>query len=215
MPKYNETQEDALRKIIRDAMAIDPLISLVSLQNITEKKTGRPLGQPYIIKLQRKVRGEIRVNGDRERYEERVAYLRERNRVICEELFRIAFPSPTMVNPPGVTERRKALEAIARIDAGQIKLEMDLGLFVRKVGEVDVNIKHTIHVLDDEKRSKVIQAMGAWKGIREPRKIKTVAIVKTEPIKTDVPTDVSVSSKSPASTAGTIPRVVDTGLVIS
>ncbi len=217
MPKYTETQEDRMRKVIRDAMAIDPLVTLRSLQSIVEKKLGRTITEKYIIKLKRKVKGELQVNGDRERYEDRIAYLRERNRIICEELFRIAFPDPNAVGDrPGVTERRKALEAIARIEASEVKLEMDLGLFTRHLGQLDVD--HRMKPLDDDTRSKIVSAFKAWHKQPQMRKIEprqTITVKATtipnEPTKQQ-PSPGPATAK-PAPIAQPIPRVTNAGLV--
>src|SRR5882724_9438355 len=128
MPKITEHKEMALRRVIRDAMAIDPLITVSGLQRVVESKTGRPIDELYVKKLLRKVTGEMVIVADRERYEKRISQLRERNRILIDELLRIAYNASTSPK-----DKVNALGTIARIENAQVKLEMDLGLFTRHI----------------------------------------------------------------------------------
>jgi len=82
--KVTDIQEDALRRTIRDARALDPLITLRTLQRVVEEKTGRSIGIHYVMKLVKKVDGEIKVRPDTEKIEARVAQMRENNRIVRE-----------------------------------------------------------------------------------------------------------------------------------
>lgn len=212
MAKYTETQEDRLKKVIRDAMAIDPLITIRSLQTVTEKKAGRALSFEYIIKLKRKIRGEVAIRPDLEKYENRLATLREKNRIVVEELLRIAFPDPNTPasEKPGIIDRRKALESIARIEKDMIKLEMDLGLFTRHIGTIQVD--HRLKPLDDDTRSNIIKAFEAWGIPQQMRQIEPQRIVTAEA--KEIPNEPPKQQSSPSvSGIQPIPTTVGTGFV--
>lgn len=213
MPRISESKESGLKRTIRDIIALDPLISMNGLQRAIEKKTNRPIDEVYLKKLTKKVTAEMAVVADREKVEERISYLRERNRIICDELLRIAFPSSTLVGleRPTTTERLRALESITRIEAAQVKLEMDLGLFTRHLGEIEMTHR-VAKPLDEDTRSNILKAFVSWSIPVQARKIEPKAIIEAKTI--DVPISTTIQQPTPApAPAKTIPSVVDAGLV--
>lgn len=213
MVKITEHKEAHLRRTIRDILALDPLISMAGLQRAMEKKTNRPIDEAYLKKLVRRVTGELAVVADREKVEERIGTLRETNRLIREELFRIAFPDTKNLNPPGVTERRKALEAIARIDNAQVKLEMDLGLFTRHIGQLDVD--HRVHPIEDITRENIIKAFTSWSMTSPiPRRIEPVDVLIKNKEKQPYAAIKQHTAPAPAP-SGAIQAVTGAGLVVS
>ena len=170
MPKVSYQKEARLRRIIRDAMAVDPFISIKSLMATIEKKTNRTIDDTYLSKLVKSVNAEMTVVADREKIEDRITYLRESNRIIRDELFRIAFPAVTDLNPPKPAERIRALELIAKIDNAQVKIEMDLGLFTRHLGTVDID--HHLKPPDEDIMKAVVGTFQSW-GIAPPQTRKT------------------------------------------
>lgn len=213
MPKIAYHKEANLRRIIRDAMAVDPLITYTSLKDLVERKYKRPVDREYIAKLAKKVNGEMMVVADREKVETRIEYMRESYRIVREELFRIAFPSENTLphQYPKVSERIRALELIAKVDQNLIKTEMDLGLFTRHLGQLDID--HRLKPLDDDVRSKIVAAFKAW-GVTPPqmRKIEAKDVL---PAQTALPPHgPTIEQPSPAKPAGQpIPTVVDAGLI--
>lgn len=217
MPKVLEHKEAGMRRIVRDALAIDPLITVSGLQRALEQKTGRPVGEVYTKKLLRKVQREVAVNVSVESVEKRIAEIRETNRIVKEELLRIAFPSATTLaqDRPSVTDRRKALESIARIEATQAKLEMDFGLFTRKLGEIGVD--HRLKPLDDQTLATMMTAWKMWfampiqmRKYEPPKQIK----VETPIIPNAAPnTPTTPNSAQPAPAIKLIPAVTGSGLV--
>lgn len=178
MPKVTEQKEAVLRRTVRDAMALDPLISLRSLASVIEKKLNRHVDLEYISKLVKKVNGEIAVHADREKVEEKIAEMRERNRILIEELMRFAYPAiGRMVMDK---DRLKAIELIAKIQQTQAKLEMDFGLYARHLGHVDVD--HRLKPLDEDTRSNVVRAFESW-GLKPPEMRKIEPIVKITEVK--------------------------------
>lgn len=163
--KMTDSKEARLRRVIRDAMAVDPLISLRSLQAALELKLKREFSLEYISKLRRKVDGEMAVVADREKVEDRIKYLRETNRVLRDEMFRIAFPPSDMLDPPNASQRLRALEMISKMDRAQVVIEMDLGLFTRHLGQLDVDVR--LKPIDDDRRRMIMDAFKNW-GIDAP-----------------------------------------------
>lgn len=212
MPKILDHKEAPLRRTIRDAMAIDPLISLRSLQSVVEAKMHRSLDLMYISKIVKKVQKETQVLPDQENIASRIAEIRETNRIVKEELMRIAFPDAKLpaIDKPGVIDRRKALEAIARIENAQAKLEMDFGLFVKNLGEINVN--HRLKPLDEETRSSVIKAFEAW-GLPVPmRKIEAPQTITVE--SKEIPHEPAKQQHNPISSGiQPIPSTSGAGLV--
>lgn len=178
MPKILDHQEAGLRRTIRDALAIDPLLTVTGVCKVVEAKIKRPVDPRYIKRLLKKVTGEMAVVADREKVEDRISYLRERNRIICDELFRMAFPGPNVVLQPSIIDRRKALEAIARIEANQAKLEMDFGLFTRELGRL--NIDHRMKPLDEQTLGAISAAWKMWGPTPQMRKLESQPVLKVE-----------------------------------
>lgn len=179
MPKVSEHRDMHLQRIVRDALAIDPLITLEGIKRVLDKKTGaKGMDINYVRKLTKKVTASMVIVSDREKVEERISQLREKNRIIVDELFRIAFPSPTENPRPDFTDRRKALEAIANIEARQVKLEMDLGLFTRHLGQLDVD--HRLKPMDESRLVDVVQTFKVWSTPPQMRRIEPVRTITVQ-----------------------------------
>lgn len=207
MPRVSEHKEHALRRTIRDIIALDPLIPINALQRAVEAKIKRPIDEVYLNKLVRKNRKELMVSADREKVEERVAQIRETHRIVKEELLRIAFPSSTLLVQPTISERIKALNTIQKMDKDQIKIEMDLGIFSRKLGEVD--IVHRLKPIDDNTRASMINAWKLWvESPMEMRKVKFIEVKNATATTKQTRTQTAVIAKPKSSDI-----VTDAGLV--
>ncbi len=171
MPIVHDTRVQHIRRTIRDAVVIDPLITITELTGMIEKKFNHTFDPRYITKLAKKVSGEIIVRTDTQSIEKRVSYLRETIRILRAEAFRIAFPDPKDLDKPNHRTRLAALDFIAKLDHRQATLEMDFGIFQRHLGQVDANVRHTL--VDDAEVAAIAETMKKW-GIHppEPRKIE-------------------------------------------
>jgi hypothetical protein len=69
-----------IRREIRDARAVDPLISFAALEERLEKKLHRGFSYKYVAKLAGKVARQALVEADRTKIEERLAFTRENYR---------------------------------------------------------------------------------------------------------------------------------------
>lgn len=209
MPKVTDLQEQALRRVIRDARAIDPLISLRKLRDVVEEKTGRPVAFDYVWRLNKKVDGEIKVRPNTEKIEERVAQMRENNRIVREGLLKIAYPGPNAL-PPKDSDKLRALELITKIDHSMAKIEMDFGIYTRKLGEIEVKHSH-LHKIVDTRIDAITKAFENW-GMAPPpmRKIEGQIVAEIKPNDAK-PTN----NKSTATPSGTniIPVVTGPGMV--
>lgn len=165
MPKIVEHREMALRRIIRDALALDPLITMQALERVVEKKINRPIDNAYLVKLVAKVRKQVITEVERSTASSRIAEIKESYRTIIEELRRLAYAETT---PPN--ERRKCLDSVARIQDMQAKLEMDFGIFTRQLGSV--NIDHRLKPMDEKTLIDVTATFKAWSLPPQPRKIE-------------------------------------------
>ena len=217
MPKVTHEKEMHLRNIIRDAKAIQPLISLRDLQRIVEKKINRPVDLYYLSVLVKKIAKQVLTEVDRSTIEEKVSQMRERNRILIEELTRMAFSTATGPDFVSTMDRRKAIELIHRIETVQAKLEMDFGIFERHIGIVGID--HRLKPIDDDTRSNIIQAFKAW-GIKAPpmRKIEPMSVitVKSKEVPHEQPTTTTKPNTAPATTKPKpqpLPRVTNAGLV--
>lgn len=206
MPKLTDVQEAAIRRHIRDARALDPLISLVGLQKVLETKFNRQISVNFIMKLSKKVDGEIMVRPDIEKIEHRVAQMRENNRIVREGLLKIAYPGQSV--RVADKDKIRALETIARIDHSMAKIEMDFGIYTRKIGEIDINHKNG---MDSEKLQSIVKAFENW-GISPPqmRKIDPERIVNVK--STKVTNDTPNQPTTPPASSNIIPAV-GSGLV--
>lgn len=197
----------ALRRIIRDALAFDPLITMQALERVVEKKINRSIDNAYLVKLVGKVRKQVMTEVERTTADTRVAEIRESYRTIIEELRRLAYNDTT---PPN--EKRKCLDSVAKIQDMQAKLEMDLGLFTRQLGTI--NVDHRMKPIDEGTRSSIVAAFRAW-GMSPPemRRIEAQATIvpKAEPITNDTPQPPKSPIVAPAKTI--IPALAGAGLV--
>lgn len=211
MPFVPEQKESRMRRIVRDTLAIDPLISERALQEIVIQKINHPIDRAYLRKLIRKVNGEVAIVADREKVETRIAQLRENNRLLREALLKIAYPTPQMLVKH--SDQLRAIEIIAKIEHTQAKLEMDFGLFTRHLGQIDID--HRMHPLDDLTRANIIGAFGSWNIIMPlMRKIEPVQVLIKEPEK--IPHAPAITPTTPISaTSGQIPAITGAGLVLS
>src|SRR6266446_8019820 len=96
--------EAELRREIRDARALDPLISVSALEQRLEKKFNRGFSYRYIAKLADKIARQALIEADRTKIEERLAFTRENYRIVRERLAEIVFWQPDPDLPPEIKQ---------------------------------------------------------------------------------------------------------------
>lgn len=129
MPEY----EEKIRRAIRDAQAIDPIITIKSMQLMLEKKFNRSFDHRYVTKLLHKVGGEIRTAQERLKIEQRISGIKETNRLMRERLLKIVYWKPSDsadgIKPPFQVDIIMAAEKIVALDIAMLKLEIDNGIY--------------------------------------------------------------------------------------
>lgn len=163
-----------MRRLIRDAYAVDPLITQRKILDFVEKRSGRRLSFEYLGYLLKKVKGEMkREDVDPEKINKRLREMRETFRLARENLIQLAY-NP-VVSPK---ERINAWRTIGMLGKILLEEEMDLGVFTRKIGEVAVD--HRLKPVDEETMAAISSAFESWFAAPvEMRKI--VPIVKEPP----------------------------------
>lgn len=140
MGKIAYKEEIAIRRAIRDAFAIDPLMDQKKLIEHLNLKFQKPLGSSfdtrYIGRLTRKVNGELAVRADKEKIGPRLISIRETSRLARENLIVIAYGQGLAGRTaPTYGERIAAWRAIALIEKLQLDAELELGIYNKDLRE--------------------------------------------------------------------------------
>jgi hypothetical protein len=147
--KIIQEKENYLKTHIRDILAINPLVTIRSMQTMMEKRTGHSIGDKYLSKLMQKIRREAIIRSDVKRIDERLTEVRERNRVHIEHLERVVYWSPEYrrqygIHEPQLREKLAAIKLVSYLDIALLKAELMLGLFEnKKVTSVELSKSQT------------------------------------------------------------------------
>jgi hypothetical protein len=126
--------EAELRREIRDARAIDPLISVSALEQRLEKKFNRGFSYRYIAKLADKIARQALVEADRTQVEERLAFTRENYRIVRERLMKIInWQNGDEGSRPWNSDVTEAGKAIVAMDLAILRAELDNGLYKKPI----------------------------------------------------------------------------------
>jgi hypothetical protein len=167
--KKPHVQEDRIKRAIRDAIVIDPLISVSKLQNALSDKgfhsaLNTPLHWHYVAKLREKIHRQSIENVDKQKVSHRVAEMKERYRLVFERLIRIAFYSDDFkkegIPPPSYRDQISALREISRLDISIFGAELDAGLFERHIGTLEVEQRN--RPLPPEMKVVMLKAFVNW-----------------------------------------------------
>jgi hypothetical protein len=159
-------QEYHIRQVIRDNLALDPLISIRNLKKAVEYNTHRPIGDKYLMRLLGKIRGEVIVRADRQKLTERLTEVKERFRVLRMELYRIVywemryFPEFGIQRPTN-QERMNAVKTLAQMDLALLKTELDVGEFRKKQNDIEALLNDP--ALPSELHEQIIGVFRQWK----------------------------------------------------
>ncbi len=178
-------QEYHIRQVIRDNLALNPLISIRNLQKVVEYNTHRPIGDKYLMRLLGKIRGEVIAQADRQGVAERLTEVKERFRVLRKELLRIVywemryFPEYG-IERPSSRDRMNAIKTIAQMDLALLKTELDTGMFSKKQNDIEALLNDP--ALPSELHEQIVGVFRQWRFSRPERtEAKTapqMAIVK-------------------------------------
>jgi hypothetical protein len=167
--KKSPIQEEKIKRAIRDILVVDPLISIAKLQDALYEKGYRSanatvLDWRYVQKLKHKVHRNTVEQVDRAIVSERLAEMKEKNRLMLERLMRIVYYSDEMkkegFTPPTIREQINAINSIVRLDVMVFNSELDAGLFERHLGTLDVEIRNK--PLSPEMKASMLKAFANW-----------------------------------------------------
>jgi hypothetical protein len=132
--KMLEEKEEMLKKTIRNAMAINPFISIRGTQALVEQNTGRSISDKYVSRLMRKIRRQAVVQSDRKQMNERLAEVRERFRLLTEYLYRIVYWKYEYLRDYGVEmpkckDKLAAMKLLAQLELALFRAELQTGAF--------------------------------------------------------------------------------------
>ena len=159
-------QEEYLRRNVRDAIALDPLISVRALQRQVQRQTGHSISDKYLTKLRCKVRREVIIESDRKALHERFTEVKERYRVMIDRLSLLViwkFPDSIKagLTKPTNQEIISAARTIAQMELALMKAELDIGVFEDRRNVVgDILRKRLLPV---ELREEIYLALRKWK----------------------------------------------------
>ncbi len=166
--------EEKIKRAIRDAVVVDPLISVARLQDALFEKgfktpNNTPLDWDYVARLRKKIHRQAIENVNRQETSERVAELKEKNRIVFDRLVRIAYYTDDMkkegMQPPSYKDVIAALTAMVRLDLMIFNAELDAGIFERHIGTLEVEKRYK--PLPPELKAQMMLAFKNW-GIIPP-----------------------------------------------
>ena len=134
-----EEKEEMLKKTIRNAMAINPFISIRGTQALVEQNTGRSISDKYVSRLMQKIRKQAVIQSDRKQMNERLAEVRERFRLLTEYLYRIVYWKWEYLKDYGVEmpkykDKLAAMKLLAQLELALFRAELQAGAFEDQKG---------------------------------------------------------------------------------
>ena len=179
--KKPRIQEDKIKRAIRDAIVIDPFISIARLQDALFEKgykthSNQSLDWDYVAKLRNKVHRQSIEDVNHQEVVARIAQLKERYRIVFERLVRIAFYSDDMkkdgLPPPSYRDQINALREISRLDVAIFGAELDAGIFERHIGKLEIEKRG--RPLPPELKAQMLKAFANWGIIPHAEPILTI-----------------------------------------
>lgn len=159
-------QEAHLRETIRDALALDPLMTVRRLQVIVKSNTRRTISDKYLMKLLHKVRREIVIQSDNKKLTARLAEVRERHATLRKQLLRIAYWSPVGSADHGITRPRaseqiNAIKTVVQMDLDLLKTELEIGIYEDRRTALEEMLREGL--LPQELHEQVVGVFRTWK----------------------------------------------------
>ena len=164
MGTYSQPVEERLKCEIRDARAIDPLISISSLTAKLSETFNRSFDQRFIGKLAKKVMKEELVAVDRSKINDRIAQLRETHRLGRERLLRVLYWTPETevlhgIRKPKAADNIQAAKNLVMLDITVLNAEVANGVYTNLD---EAAAAHKYPALPEEKRQVVVSAFEKW-----------------------------------------------------
>jgi hypothetical protein len=149
--------EEEIRRVVRDARARDPLISVAGLKTVLEKHFDRGFSHQYISKIADKVAREALIVADRTQIEERMNFTRENYRMMREELLKIVYwKDGDAGSRPRAQDRIEAAKSVVILDLALLNAEVTNGMYKKPVEAIAREFRYD--PLPNEVRTVVIAA---------------------------------------------------------
>ncbi len=170
-------QEEKIKRAIRDAVAVDPLLSIDRLRDALFDKgfktaTNNPLDWEYVARLRKKIHRTAVETVRRQDVAERINEFKEKNRLVFDRLMRIAYYTDDLkkdgLPPPSYKDQIAALTAIVRLESVVFNAEFDAGIFERHIGTLEVEKR--FKPLPPDLKMQMMIAFRNW-GIIPPEEI--------------------------------------------
>ena len=164
--KMLPAQEQTLKNAIRNLIALDPLISIRSLQNQMLRQTGHSISDKYLNKLVHKVRRQVVIESDRKRLQERFGEVKERFRVMMDRLWLIVFyrfpeSMKSGIQPPTNKEITEATKTLAQMELALMRMEIDVGLYEDRRNAIEEMLREGL--LPAELHEQITVVFRKWK----------------------------------------------------
>lgn len=185
--------EEKIKRIIRDVVVIDPLISITKIQDALFEKgyknsKGQVLDWRYVHRLKQKVHRQTVEHTDKEKVVSRISEMKERYRLMVDKLIRIAFYTDELKNegrlPPSYRDQINAINSIIRLDVMLFNSELDAGLFERHLGTLEIEQRN--RPLPPELKAVMLKAFVNWGIVPKEVLSHEPTTITIEPSKTRV-----------------------------
>lgn len=165
-------KEEILKTTIRNVIALNPLVSIRKMQELVEHNTGHSISDKYLSRLMQKIRRKAIIESDRKKISERLSEVREKYRVLMEDLARTIYWKPEFLNQygtqaPSNKERIMAMKLLAQMELALFKVELDVGTFENRQLAVSEMLQQGI--LPAELHEQVIGVFRSWRFQPEKR----------------------------------------------
>jgi hypothetical protein len=147
--RYLPEFKEKIRRVIRDAKAADPLITIGAIQRLCEQKFNRTFTPRYIKKLAEKVFRQSIIEADRTQIQERLNVTREKFRLASERLLEIIQWKPDPNLPPEFKQHGpynedviEAAKNFAMLDMALLKAEIDCGMYKKPLDAVTMEVRY-------------------------------------------------------------------------
>jgi hypothetical protein len=184
MGAVTRTYEDKIKRAIRDAMAVDPLLTVSALVEHLNEKFEHSFDPRYIKRLSAKVMGAMRSDLDRGKIEQRINSLKETYRIAREALLRIVLwqpnPDATYIQRgPSAQAVAEAAKNLVMLDIAVLNAEVANGLY-KNLDEAASQLKYP--ALPEEQRGTIASTFKKWNILPPGSLVESITIHATRAI---------------------------------
>jgi hypothetical protein len=155
--------EEKVKRAIRDAMALDPIITRTALKERLDRMFKYSFDRQYLGRLTDKVMRQAQSETDRSKIAERITSLRETHRIARERSLRILYWSPDNqlpgIKPPLPQDILEAAKNLVMLDIAVLNAEVANGIYASE-SEAAEGMRYA--PMAPEHRQVVIAAFTRW-----------------------------------------------------